>query len=222
MSRKKITDLLSKAQHLIAMSDTMSSLEKDLVKQYLREAYELIEHVTGNTNVVHSSFQQPEELIAHIQPEVKPAEKVSEPLLEAVKVHPVITTEPEKPREQPVFETKLEVETSEIIPKNIPINERIQTNTSTLNESVKTSGADLHKRLGIKPMKELIDFNKRFLFINDLFKGSTNEYSQVIQGIDAAASYEDAIDTIKGYNWDSSTQSVKLFHKLVKQRFGIE
>jgi len=107
------------------------------------------------------------------------------------------------------------------------INDNIKPSGS-LNEKLKTSSVtEVHKKLASKPLKELIDLNKKFVLLNELFKGNTEAYSAAIAHIDSLNDHESAqsfINTqlISNYAWDDSKQSTRMFYKLVRMKFGLE
>jgi hypothetical protein len=42
---------------------------------------------------------------------------------------------------------------------------------------------EIHKKLASKPLRELIDFNKRFAIVNELFKGDTAKFQQTVSAL---------------------------------------
>jgi hypothetical protein len=224
MNRAKVLDLIHKVDSLVQGSDDLSKLEIDLVKQYLRNIYEALESNTASTLKTETLHHiQPENIIAHVpaskevivEEPVKVVLPVSEPIVqEVIATQPIIEEPTHKVRTEEILVQPIKHEF-------VPINERVQPNT-TLNEKLKSAPTELQNKFSYRPMKELIDFNKRFLFINELFKGSSNEFSQVVQAIDSSSTLEEATASFSSYNWDQSAQSTRLFQKLVRQRFGLE
>jgi hypothetical protein len=238
MKASKISDLLGKINRAIENPafPLVSKIELDLLKQHVRDFYEEIETVTDAT----SSLQPVITETTKKQTEPDSAFTTKRPTIHAndgmlLNEQPVVTktTEPVKQeiiitaKETPVIDTP-EVKA----PKTIPavassINESIKSGGS-LNEKLKaTSAVEMHKKLASKPLKELIDLNKRFVLLSELFKGNTDAYTSAIAHIDTLPDYESAqsfISTqlVSNFYWDETKQSTRMFTKLVKMKFGIE
>ena len=135
-------------------------------------------------------------------------------------------------KEETVVAAKAEVKVEPKVERKVQIasssiNENIKAGGS-LNEKLKTSStAELHKKHSSKPLKELIDLNKKFVLLNELFKSNTEAYTAAIAHIDTLPDYEAAQNFIStqlvaNYFWDESKQSTRMFTKLVKMKFGVE
>lgn len=111
--------------------------------------------------------------------------------------------------------------------KTPTINERTS-QSSSLNQKLKQGSAkEVHRVLSSKPLRELIDFNKRIALVNELFKGNSEAFTNAINQIDSFREYEEAEkfvvhELLTHYQWDNTGQTTRLFLKLVKQRFGEE
>ena len=179
-------------------------------------------------------------IIEFIQEPVE--EVIPEPIQQQAIVQEPIRQEPVTIRQQPVVEQKpvyhepvavLEEEPAllnhnpitDTVEKTVPINERIKGSTD-LNERWRGATTEIHQRYAMKPLKDMLDLNRRIAFVNDLFKGNSDELNKAVQTIDAATDYEVAKAYVNSlartWNWYESSQSAKLFVKLVKQRFGEE
>ena len=179
-------------------------------------------------------------IIEFIQEPVE--EVIPEPIQQQAIVQEPIRQEPVTMRQQPVVEQKpvyhepvavLEEEPAllnhnpitDTVEKTVPINERIKGSTD-LNERWRGATTEIHQRYAMKPLKDMLDLNRRIAFVNDLFKGNSDELNKAVQTIDAATDYEVAKAYVNSlartWNWYESSQSAKLFVKLVKQRFGEE
>lgn len=75
--------------------------------------------------------------------------------------------------------------------------------------------ADINKAIGL---------NDKFLFANELFEGSMQEYSIAIQQLNGAESLESAMDYFSNlqqlYEWDIEKESVKRLLDLVDRRYS--
>lgn len=161
-------------------------------------------------------------VVKHEQPIIEfinePAVEIKyEPLQQPIKQEPVAVLEEQAVVSHTPITDKVE--------QTVPINERIKGSTD-LNERWRGATTEVHQRFAMKPMKDMIDLNRRIAFVNELFKGNAEELNKAIQTIDAATDYEVAKAYVNSlartWNWYESSQSAKLFVKLVKQRFGME
>ena len=237
MKTSKISELLGKINRAFENPafPVISKLELELLKQQLRDIYEEVDNLSATTppaeTVKETSKKQAEpdpafstkrsvihandNILLNEQPVVQ---KIAEPVEQQIEV---------KVKETPVIEMP-EVKnpkTSQTAASSI--NESIKTGGS-LNEKLKTtSTVEMHKKLASKPLKELIDLNKRFVLLSELFKGNAEAYAAAISHIDTLPDYESAqvfitTQLASNYYWDESKQSTRMFTKLVKLKFGIE
>lgn len=83
------------------------------------------------------------------------------------------------------------------------------------NKIQKPTIADITKEIGL---------NDRFLFANELFEGSMQEYSIAIQQLNGAGSLESAMDYFSNlqqlYEWDMEKDSIKRLLDLVDRRYS--
>lgn len=181
----------------------------------------------------------PKPLFEFIQEPV--VEVIQEPIQqvivqEPVRQEPIITKQQPVVEQQPVYHEPVAVLEEEPVllthtpitdkvEQTVPINERIKSSTD-LNERWRNATTEIHQRFAVKPLKDMLDLNRRVAFVNDLFKGNSDELNKAVQTIDAATDYEVAKAYVNSlartWNWYESSQSAKLFVKLVKQRFGEE
>ncbi len=151
-------------------------------------------------------------------------QQVAEPPVEKVVVkEPVIQVTEKKP--EPVTEKKPEPVNKTTTPVT-SINEKIQGSTS-LNDKLKAGTTEIHRRLSVRPLKDLIDLNKRFVIQNELFKGNADAMAAAVQFIDSAQDITTAETYLNNevapkLAWDETSQAVRMFRKLVKQKFGEE
>ncbi len=203
----KVSSLLEKVNRLTGQSTFpgISTLEYDLLLQHLRELYEELSLLKeGNTT-------------GGIK------EEVSE-TVEAISVAPLLK-EPEKTvkQEEPVI-VKSE---PQIKPNQKSSINEVNRPGESLNSKVKMNSKEVHHKLSTKPMKELIDLNKRFVVVSELFKGDADACAKAIHQIDVSENYTSAESYIRStlfptYNWNESSETVKLFLSLLKQKFGVE
>ena len=242
MKTSKISELMNKIHRLTEdpAFPAVSKLERDLLKQHIRNLYDEVDGL-GDESEIPVKKEPLEDLPVPakrpvIRPndnllmkEEPPIQKTADPVMQEVIV---VKEEPVAVKPAATVEIKTAPKTETIIEKQVQtisstINESIKS-TGSLNEKLKTSSAvEMHKKLASKPLKELIDLNKKFVLLNELFKGNTEAYSAAIAHIDTLGDHESAqsfISTqlVSNYAWDESKQSTRMFFKLVKMKFGVE
>lgn len=155
---------------------------------------------------------------------VKPsAEVMSEPVAETTPepepdLEPVIETKSEAAQGKQVEQTlfPLEPETLKTKPQrslNDLFNEQKQDNSlGTKFQQAKVT--DLTKALSI---------NDKFLFIRELFKNKSEEFSRAIQLLNNCSNIEEAFDVMEGlkkqYFWDSTSSAYLALCDLVRKKF---
>jgi hypothetical protein len=90
-----------------------------------------------------------------------------------------------------------------------------------------TIEANLFNQIGMSRLETLnncFGLNEKFVYINELFKGSKDDFNDAIQQIDSDPSYHDALITASlyanKYNWDIESQTVNDFITKLKRRHG--
>ena len=125
---------------------------------------------------------------------VKPVEIVDKPIDLFGSEIPAVV---EKPKQEKKVEKKEE--------KPAPVTNKIQ----------KPAVSDITKEIGL---------NDRFLFANELFEGSMQEYNIAVQQLNGAGSLESAMDYFSNlqqlYDWDMEKDSVKRLLDLIDRRYS--
>lgn len=253
MKGSKIPELLEKINRTAKDADfkQLAKLDYDMLMQNLRDLYEAIDearNTPANEEVivtvpqpVRKKLLNPNEGIlltnevAPPAPEVKTEQPVVQktvtptPLVTEVKQQQVAEPPVEKVVvKEPVVQVT-EKKTEPVIKASTPvtsINEKIQGSTS-LNDKLKAGTTEIHRRLSVRPLKDLIDLNKRFVIQNELFKGNADAMAAAVQFIDSAQDITTAETYLNNevapkLAWDETSQAVRMFRKLVKQKFGEE
>lgn len=218
----KISELVGKISRLTNLPSfpQVSKLELDLLKQQVRDLYDEL----NSLNAVEQVQKAAGEINDFIKGEDVNAEQLTqEEEIVLPKVKPVVKETVVVKEEPMIAESRSEVKTRTAA--KISINEIMQTPES-LNSKLKQPTKELQHKFPGKPMKELIDLNKRFVMINELFGGSAETFSKAIQQIDALNDFAEAESFIHSgpaiqHQWADSSPTVKLFWELVKQKFGV-
>lgn len=239
--RQRAHELLEKINALSGLSTfpNLSKLELDLLQQHLRDLYELIDSAKNTdqaiaTPIKHKQTTMVKETV--VEKKVMPQIVVEE--------QPVAVNKEETPLivDQAVAETINAVQANttpsvkEVLVVEVPpvqvekasgqktINERV-TGAGSLNEKWKSETAELNQKLSGKPLKEQLDLNKRIAITSELFKGSSEQFATAVAALDGSANFEDAEllfnQMAKKNNWSAESQTVRLLHKLLRQRFGL-
>lgn len=229
MKESKVSLLHEKISNLVESPSfpLLSSLERDLLLQHLRDMYE--EVLSLDTKTVQSE-EAPVVNVETVTSKVKKHDtlsfkKILHPNQNLLIGESVTTPEIKAPKAEVPIQKK-ESRTEPAVNAGT-INDRIP-DIGSLNQKLKSgSGKEVHKILSSKPLRELIDLNKRFALVNELFKGNAEAFTTAVNRIDSFREFGEAEKFISEElsapgQWDSSAQTTRLFLKLVKQRFGVE
>jgi hypothetical protein len=108
------------------------------------------------------------------------------------------------------------------------IADRLKSDTPSINDKITSGKSDhtLADQIQLKPisdMKSAISLNEKFQFINELFEGSSDRYSEAINLLNSCAGREDSgqlfADLKSRYNWDDQYIVYKKLHEFVIRRY---
>jgi len=206
MEIQKIIGLIGELKTAI-QSASLSAIDKDLAKQKLAELYELLLTENKSLQVFEKAVEVP----------VEP--KKEEPV-----APPVVVKEEIVPPPAPKVEPKPVAKES---PDTENLNESFESENSTLNDRFQLKvNRGLNERVTQGDLKKLIDFNRQFVFIQELFNNDATAYMNAIEKLNTLTTVEDAFEFLNKeivhiYKWKPDQQSVKLFDKIVRQKFGL-
>jgi hypothetical protein len=211
----------------------LTVIEIDLVKKQLLECYELLfsgiaakptvqeENATTfdvplkqETPIIIAEKEEINPFVAVIEEEVK--RDVKQDVIPPVKTPPLPV---EKEEDSSVGNITIKAEAESI-------NEHFENDGSSLNDRFQLSvNKGLNERTTQGDLKKLIDFNRQFVFIQELFNNDATAYMKTIETLNNSHSLEEAFaylnkEIVHFYKWRPDLQSVKLFEKLVRQKFG--
>lgn len=242
---RRISELNAKISNLLEAvgrsGGQFSSIDKDLVSNYMRELYELVVAIKPASRV-QAPAMETEPVAENRKVEEKKdlprEEEIILPSITEVKIQPeVISVQPEteiRTKEMPAGEKQLIREVKKTLmdsgaKKSISelYAEKKETEKSTLNDKYKNQGkeiADTLKHTPIKDLKAYIGLNKRFTFINALFKGREEQYDAAISRVNSQVSYEEALNYLQQevmpeYQWKDEEPVVSEFFTLVMRRY---
>lgn len=170
------------------------------------------------------------------------AKPVEQPVVEEKKEEPAPNvSEKEKPEPQPVAEEKVKEEK----PKEVSSKtEAVQKEISLFPEEPSVSKTDPQQRslndlfnaqkkdnslsnkfqqTKVQDLTKAISINDKFLFIRELFKNKSEEFSRAIQTLNNCETIEEAFDVMEGlkkhYFWDSTSSAYLTLCDLVRRKF---
>ncbi len=234
----KILDFINSINNV-----AITELEKEILLQKLKDVYfelSIIEVTKIEEEKDSKVIEQPVEQKV-VKPEVV-AEKVEEkPVVETKKdsfvpIDFFDLDEEESPEPKDVvFEKKEEVKKTQSVeqgnlfssdnnsssPKYI--GEHLGQNKTSLNEALasQTSVQDLNAR--IKPVSDIrsaMSLGDRFLFVRELFNGSTDLFDETIANLNSLNSFDEAQSYMKShFQWDIADSNVENFMNIVRRRY---
>jgi hypothetical protein len=109
-----------------------------------------------------------------------------------------------------------------------PTTDLFSTSASTLADKLqKDEGDILANKMRHEPGDDLrsgIGINEKFMFINELFEGSMQEYNEAITAFNQCRSQEEAVALIKSlsdrHSWHEDTDAMQQFNGIVNHRYG--
>jgi hypothetical protein len=228
---KKITRLLDQ------LNDEASAIEKDLVLDYLRAAYDL---------VLESNYPLPKEdstigvTPTEVKPNIQPQRDVNNP---PVPNELNTTIQPQREVTNPPVPNQLNNTTQpqrEVTNPPVPnqLNNTTQPQREVTNPPVTSSALlqlfqpltahDLSEKLGTQPirnLKQAFSINDRLLFTNELFDQNTELFADTLKMVDNYESWEPAksvlLNLATQFHWDKGEKSeiAKQFIKTIQRKF---
>ncbi len=145
---------------------------------------------------------------------------------------PALLVEP-TPVAQPI-EEKILVKTPQPSPElntfsgNISLNDKHHGATSTLNDRIVNENGTLqekHAKSKIESIRSAISLNQRFLFINNLFGGDVQTFSQALNELEECPSFAAAKEQmvkvyLPKYKWNISSAEAEEFFDILKRRYN--
>ena len=232
-------EILGRLSSTVNLSDEqeISSPTSTPEKSNQNEASSLkeVDDVTEQQTTTHAIPSQEEEVIP-LTKEPSPVEKAQ--ITEQQQSNPVnpqpLEEETPKPNTEPTEEVP--VKPSEVTaqntmqtssaPKNIVDQFRNYSPSIADRAQKQTDDSTSHflKKGGHLRLNNLIDLNRRFLIINDVFGGKRMNFDKEIEFIDQLPDLDSAMNhlndtVVKTYNVNTSTKGFEILNKVVARRF---
>lgn len=150
-----------------------------------------------------------------------------EPLEELEEIE---TPTPEESASQEEINNEFEpIEEEELEPVTDNINQQYKGDIKTLNqqyeekEKSKTVAAALETK-SLSNLKNNININQRYMFVNDLFEGNDKDYEVAMDEVEKCDSFDSSVELLvqnyaKKYAWDMNADEVKELLKVIFKRF---
>lgn len=208
--------LLYKIQSLMDNLDsttTPSTLETDLVKDYLRRLYDIVLFLPAEK--VQFQSETPKEDDAAPEPDVQP-------LHQEAKAETEISTESIAETESASIQDSFYFDAPEV-----PVNDTTAESKHFLNEKLAREKVILADKIQNKKVDDLrtsIDLNEKFFFIKELFKNDSLAYDKAIRFLNGLTNFNDvqvyvAKELAVNYNWQNKTDAMERFLETVKVKF---
>lgn len=204
--------LLSIIEKLSALSNRVfkeegqpANIELDLLKHYLLEAYDALDSYQGGHLTESDASNQKKAPQADLDEEPT---KESLPISENHQLEEKSPPEDSKQEEDRVKDESAEDKT---------INERFKSDTPLISDRAADRG-DLRK---------IIDLNKRYLYVNELFSGDESTYDNAISDLNKMPDYQRAAKYVseeleRKLDWTDKTRFRDMFYRSVQKRFGMK
>lgn len=241
MDFKKFDLLLKKIntlkQNMDLSGDDVSELEVDLLKNYIRQLYEVVA-LPGEDAPKHSHKAKPTEILSEKPGFTEPEPPKTVIIREEKPVEVVRVTEtvrelvpPSKAPEiiAPVVQKAVEIPVEPLVPVAQPKLEKEFEIPVELADIFSTDpSTDLSDKLSSAPLEDIkkaIAINDRILTINDLFGGSKELFDETVTFVNKSNSFEEATNWIIQHvaiknKWGVADRKgkAKRFIKLVRRR----
>lgn len=203
----------------------ISAIEKDLLKSYLQDAYEVLLDNGSNEKTEDKKPAQTagKEPTHHVPPVIQP-QSISKPVVDVAEtVHkPETHIEVATPTAPTLDEVKVEVET-------LTVDAETNSALSDMFDSIGGNN-DLSDRLAMSPISDIsraMGINERIFTVKELFGNDNEIFSMVVDRLNGFSSYDEAkaylIDGVaKDQNWDheSKIKKAETFARLVRRRYA--
>lgn len=170
---------------------------------------------------------RPEE-VADVEELVASPDEVEEiPVAEEEEPEPAPEPVAEKPAEE---EPVAEKESKQKEKQTANLNDRYSgEQKATLNEKLSSnkqekSLAEAHASKKVESIRKSITINQRFMFVNELFGGNTQQFNEAIEHLEQEENYKSALKHIQHHyaqsnQWDMDGNEVQEFLSVVARRF---
>lgn len=237
---KTLEEVKEVAQEPLIEKEVVSieTIEAPLVEVLTPELDPIVEEPTVKIEKTEEVVEVPtpeEVIIAPAEEEIKPEtddvvliEEVEEIVIEAEEQKEPDPKKEVKEPKKPSKSEKPAIMDMFADSEKTSLSDKFKDEKKSLNEKLgeekkEKSLADKIQKKPIKDLKTAIGINDKFIFINELFKGSLQEYNKAIETINAYNSDSEAflfIEELKGkYNWEEKADVYVKLEEFVLRKF---
>jgi len=211
---ENVRGLYKKLHALDILNQQKAKLEEPKMEVIKQKTFH--EEVFAEDNPV---TEDPEIFAAQPIQEIKEESKteIKNEVIEEPKIEKIITKSPK---------TTVDLFSSANTPSIIA--DKFKGESKSMNEKLASNKEDNSlaskiKQQHISDLKSAIGINEKFIFINELFDGSIQEFNTALSKLNSLAAYEEAVLFLNiladQYHWKTDSDSVKKIEELVQRRF---
>ena len=90
-----------------------------------------------------------------------------------------------------------------------------------LSDTSKTTIAEIHEKRKVESIRDSLSINQRFMFINMLFDGEENSFSETLASLESFDKFYNATNYLKENfpDWDYESEEVTEFMEVLEKRY---
>jgi hypothetical protein len=218
------TDEIRRLLEQLENSDTISTIDLDLVLDKLRSVYDVVIELKSE---VQTQYKPEEQVFISDESNenTKTVDFSHESKMPAVekedkKAVDTISVEPDEKK----VDAKLESREDEKAKEGSLLSDRFKSEDPTLNEEIgsQTKQDDLSSQLNTNPITNLtgaIGLNEKFELINELFDGDKSKFDQTMQTLNSSGSFVEAYSYLEeNFEWDMENRYVQRILELIRRK----
>jgi hypothetical protein len=221
---------------------SLTTIERDLIKSKLLSLYEKVSLSNPVQMPIVPTLEQStppalevpkveltpmpveEKTLPKVEEPVAVVEKIVEPVIERVPAPTIVEAPVQTSQKFKRWRYKKQPPSAPY--KEVSLIDRLSETDNSLMGKFTTSSKGLNDNVTEGDLKKLIDFNRQFVFIQELFGNDPKAYMEAINRLNTIQTIEEAVkyinqELVPKYNWNKDLQSLKLFDKIIRQKFGI-
>jgi len=110
----------------------------------------------------------------------------------------------------------------------VSLNEKYSANQETLNDQLnpdRETVAGIHEAKKIDNILANISVNQRYMFVNDLFSGDTDQFTKAFEKLEGHQNYQEAVDDLNNTyaapnHWDLESAPYRELLEILNKRYN--